>query len=127
MITTINEWKIYESNNILSADEIINYIKIISDNPVTDIPDYYLNLIKKSNSTFKLKRLNIQSILNSDESLKEYVDANENRYEDEEYEPHWEELDNPIVIYNNKVIDGYNRTSVKYNSGETEILAYVSQ
>jgi len=127
MITTINDWKIYESNNILSADEIINYIKTISDNPVTDIPDYYLDLIEKDNSTFKLKTLNIESILNSDPSLKEYVDANENRYEDEEYEPHWQELDNPIVIYNNEVIDGYNRTSVKYNSGETEIHAYVSQ
>jgi hypothetical protein len=115
-----------EGGKTYTAEEIVEYIKRISDNPETDVPDFYLDKIRESEPTFILKHLSIQKILDGDPSLKEYVESGEDRYEDSEYQPHWEELDNPIVIFNGEVIDGYNRTSIKHRSGEETIKAYVS-
>ena len=109
-----------------SAKEIADYIKEISDTPETDIPDYYIDIIKKAKAKFELKRVKIKDLLANDKSLEEYVLSGEDRYEDSYYEPSWEELENPIVVYKGEVIDGYNRTGVKYRDGEEEIDAYVS-
>ena len=114
------------SSNRLSSEEIIDYIKTISDNPVTTIPDYFLTLIEREGCDFELRRLSIEELLESDEDLREYVENDEDRYEEEDYVPHYSEIDNPIVILNGEVIDGYNRTLVKYQSGEEFIDAYVS-
>ena len=109
-----------------TAKEICDYLKEISDTPETDIPDFYMEKIMKANATFELKTLKIQDLLDQDESLKEYVMSGEDRYEDSDYEPTWDELEYPIVVYNGEVIDGYNRTGVLYRAGEKEIEAYVS-
>lgn len=114
------------SSNRLSSEEIIDYIKTVSDNPVTTIPDYFLTLIEREGCDFELRRLSIEELLESDEDLREYVENDEDRYEEEDYVPHYSEIDNPIVILNGEVIDGYNRTLVKYQSGEEFIDAYVS-
>lgn len=114
------------SSNRLSSEEIIDYIKTVSDNPVTTIPDYFLTLIEREGCDFELRRLSIEELLESDEDLREYVENDEERYEEEDYVPHYSEIDNPIVILNGEVIDGYNRTLVKYQSGEEFIDAYVS-
>lgn len=114
------------SSNRLSSEEIIDYIKTVSDNPVTTIPDYFLTLIEREGCYFELRRLSIEELLESDSDLREYVENDEDRYEEEYYVPHYSEIDNPIVILNGEVIDGYNRTLVKYQSGEEFIDAYVS-
>lgn len=114
------------SSNRLSSEEIIDYIKKVSDNPVTTIPDHFLTLIEREGCDFELRRLSIEELLESDEDLREYVENDEDRYEEEDYVPHYSEIDNPIVILNGEVIDGYNRTLVKYQSGEEFIDAYVS-
>ena len=114
------------SSNRLSSEEIIDYIKKVSDNPVTTIPDHFLTLIERKGCDFELRRLSIEELLESDEDLREYVENDEDRYEEEDYVPHYSEIDNPIVILNGEVIDGYNRTLVKYQSGEEFIDAYVS-
>ena len=105
---------------------ISDYIKEISEGPETDIPDYYLDKIKKDNAVFKLETFDIEDLLRKDASLKEYVDNGGNRYEDSEYQPVDDDLENPIVIYKGEVIDGYNRTSTKYKNGDKTIDAYVS-
>jgi len=118
---------INESNNkIYDSRFIIDYIKDISDNPETDVPDYYFTLIKKANAKFKKETIDIKDLLKKDKSLKEYVDSKEDRYEDSEYQPYDDELDNPIVIFKGEVIDGYNRTSTKFHKGEKAIEAYAS-
>jgi len=109
-----------------TAKEICDYLEVISDTPETDIPDFYMEKIMRSNATFELKTLKIQDLLNQDESLKEYVMSGEDRYEDSDYEPTLDELEYPIVVYSGEVIDGYNRTGVLYRAGEKEIEAYVS-
>jgi hypothetical protein len=114
------------NEQIYTAKEICDYMTEISDTPETDIPDYYMDVIKNANAKFELKTLKIDDLLAQDESLKEYVMSGEDRYEDSDYEPSWEELQNPIVVYKGEVIDGYNRTAVLYRSGEKEIQAYVS-
>ena len=114
------------SSNRLSSEEIIDYIKTVSDNPVTTIPDYFLTLIEREGCDFELRRLSIEDLLESDPDLREYIENDEDRYEEEDYVPHYSEIDNPIVILNGEVIDGYNRTLVKYQSGEEFIDAYVS-
>lgn len=114
------------SSNRLSSEEIIDYIKKVSDNPVTTIPDYFLTLIEREGCDFELRKLRIEDLLESDPDLREYVENDEDRYEEEDYLPHYSEIDNPIVILNGEVIDGYNRTLVKYQSGEEFIDAYVS-
>lgn len=114
------------SSNRLSSEEIIDYIKKVSDNPVTTIPDHFLTLVESEGRDFELTKLSIEELLESDEDLREYVENDEDRYEEEDYVPHYSEIDNPIVILNGEVIDGYNRTLVKYQSGEEFIDAYVS-
>ena len=114
------------SSNRLSSEEIIEYIKKVSDNPVTTIPDYFLTLIEREGCDFELRKLRIEDLLESDPDLREYVEGDEDRYEGENYVPHYSEINNPIVILNGEVIDGYNRTLVKYQSGEEFIDAYVS-
>jgi glutaredoxin len=114
------------SSNRLSSEEIIDYIKTVSDNPVTTIPHHFLTLIEREGRDFELRRLSIENLLESDPDLREYVENDEDRYEEEDYVPHYSEIDNPIVILNGEVIDGYNRTLVKYQSREEFIDAYVS-
>ena len=120
--------KLFEeySKNILTAKEIIEYIGNITPYD-SDVPDYYFSIIEKSNKVFHRTEVLIKDLLAKDESLKEYVDSKENRYDNESsYEPSSHELDNPIVIFNNEVIDGYNRVAVHHRNGDEKIIAYVS-
>ena len=114
------------SSNRLSSEEIIDYIKKVSDNPVTTIPDHFLTLIEREGRDFELRKMRIEDLLESDPDLREYVENDADRYGEEDYVPHYDEIDNPIVILNGEVMDGYNRTLVKYQSGEEFIDAYVS-
>lgn len=112
-------------SDIFTAKDIVSCITDL-ETLENDVPDYYLDLIKKANAKFELKTVNIEDLLKQDASLKEYVDSKEDRYKDSEYPPHEDELSNPIVIFNGEVIDGYNRTSKNYHNGEKTIEAYVS-
>lgn len=114
------------NENIYTSRDIAAYIKEISDTPETDIPDYYIDIIKKNKTKFELKTLKIKDLLVNDKSLEEYVLSGENRYEDSDYEPTHDELYSPIVVYKGEVIDGYNRTGELYRMGERDIDAYVS-
>ena len=112
-------------SDIFTAKDIISYITDL-ETPENDIPDYYFDLIKKANTKFELRTVNIEDLLRRDASLKEYIDSKEDRYENSEYPPHEDDLSNPIVIFNGEVIDGYNRTSKNYRNGEKTVDAYVS-
>lgn len=112
----------------MSAKLVAEYIADITPEE-SDVPDYFISQIKKSGKTFELKRVRIQDLLDSDPSLKEYVDSKEERYGENgesDHEPDPDDLNYPIVIFNGEVVDGYNRTSVHYHSGEEFIEAYVS-
>ena len=113
----------------MSSKEICDYITSITPDE-SDVPDYFFDLIKKSNKQFVLKNVKIQDLLDSDPSLKEYVEAGEDRYgdsrEDTVHEPEEDDIDNPIVVFNGEVMDGYNRTLVHVLRGEEYINAYTT-
>lgn len=112
----------------LSPSEIINYIKLITPND-SDVPDYFFKLIHHSKKNFIKKILNIEDILDKDQDVKNYVESGEERYGEygeSDYKPHYEEIDNPIVIFNDEVIDGYSRLSSLKRMGEKTITAYIA-
>lgn len=118
-----------ESGNVLTAKEIIDYITDITPSE-SDVPNFFFTQIEKSNKKFIKTKVKIEDVLKADSSLKEYVDSGEERYGedgDSDHEPHYDDLDLPIVIFDGEVVDGYNRTSVHYHSGQKFIEAYVSQ
>jgi len=109
-----------------SSPEIVEYIKFITPEE-SDIPDYFIQLILADNSTFTLKNIRIDTILDNDPGAKEYVLSEEERYDEEsEYQPTHEELYHPIVIFNNEVYDGFSRLSHFYHSGEKTIETYTN-
>lgn len=109
-----------------SADEIADYMVGITPNE-EDAPDFFIRMIKAAGAEFELKRVSIDDVLEMDPDVEEYVSHGSDRYEND-YETEHDDfsLDNPIVIFNGSVIDGYNRILVKRQSGEEEIDAWVS-
>jgi hypothetical protein len=113
----------------MTAKQIADYISEITPNE-NDVPEYFISQVIESNKTFKKQKLSIRDLLANDPSLAEYVESGEERYGDDsdsEYEPHPGELDNPIVVFGNDVIDGYSRVATHYQNGEDFIYGYVSQ
>lgn len=118
-----------ESMDIMTAEEIADYISRITPDS-SDVPDFFIKQVLKSEKTFKLQKISIEDLLASDPSLAEYVESGEERYGDEEeneYRPSPNELDNPIVVFDGEVIDGYSRVATHYQNGEDLIYGYVSQ
>ena len=121
-----------ESTNTSSARDIINYIKDLTPSD-SDHPDYFLSLVKKSGKSFVLKTLKVKDVIKMDKDVESYVKSGEVRYgEYGEYGesdlvPDDDDLDNPIVIFNGEVIDGYSRISTHYHKGIDNINAWVSE
>lgn len=131
----------YNKQQYKTAEEICD---IIRDNtPYEDnVPDYFLNMITTANAKFELKKVKIQDVISNDIDVQEYInyvpdededygdyapgDRYANANADEDYVPDADEIDKPIVILNNIVLDGYNRLLVKSYNDETEIDAWVS-
>ncbi len=112
----------------MSTSDMINYIKDLTPSD-SDHPDYSLGLIKRSGKEFKLKTLKIKDILKMDKDLNDYIKSGEIRYGDggiSDLEPYDDELDQPIVIFNNEVVDGYSRTSTLYKRGVKNIQAWIA-
>lgn len=121
------------SEETKSAKEIISYIDKIDRE--TENPDFtkesdrgilpFTKKQVKSSNTYELKVVNIDELIKNDPDLKEYVDANEQRYVGER---DFFNLDNPIVVgKNGEVYDGMNRILTLKNNGEKIIKAYVAK
>lgn len=120
--------KFLNESSILSARDIVNYIKDIT--PDKDmIPDYFLKQVLKDKAKFKKERVKIQDLMDKDPSFKEYVDTKEERYDTNgwsNHEPNPDDVDLPIVVLGDTVIDGYSRASYHFHKGEGVIDAYIS-
>ena len=142
----------YNQQQYKTEEEMCEYIREIT--PYEDnVPDYFLTMIMNSNAKFELKKVKIKDVISNDVDVKEYIKSNSkssdededygadededygdyapgDRYAnvnpDEGYVPDAKEIDIPIVILNNIVLDGYNRLLVKSYNDETEIDAWVS-
>jgi|694.fasta_scaffold133636_2 hypothetical protein len=120
---------ITESGNTRSARDIINYVKDLTPSD-SDHPDYFLSLVKKSGKSFVLKTLKVKDVIKMDQDVKSYVKSGEDRYGEygeSDFVPDDDDLDNPIVIFNGEVIDGYSRISTHYRKGIDNINAWVSE
>jgi hypothetical protein len=120
---------ITESGNTRSARDIINYVKDLTPSD-SDHPDYFLSLVKKSGKSFVLKTLKVKDVIKMDQDVKSYVKSGEARYGEygeSDFVPDDDDLDNPIVIFNGEVIDGYSRISTHYRKGIDNINAWVSE
>ena len=124
--------KTYESfliEKTMSSDKMINYIKSLTPSD-SDHPDYSLDLVKRSGKSFELKTLKVKDVMKMDQNVRNYVMSGEVRYGEggeSDLVPYDDELDNPIVIFNNQVIDGYSRTATYYRKGINNIQAWVSE
>jgi hypothetical protein len=128
MISLLNLLREEEyENKTFTGEEIADYIAHITpDN--SNIPVFFLKQIIESGKVFKRQIVSIAKLLSIDQDLKSYVESEENRYDDnDEYVPDPDDLNNPIVIFNNEVVDGYSRIAEYYRLGEDKITAYVSQ
>jgi hypothetical protein len=127
MISLLNLLREEEYNNrTFTGEEIADYIAHITpDN--SNIPVFFLKQIIESGKIFKRQIVSIAKLLSTDQDLKSYVESEESRYDDEDYVPDPNDLNNPIVIFNNEVVDGYSRIAEHYRLGEDKITAYVSQ
>jgi len=118
-----------KESKTMSSDEIAQYLYEITPEE-SDVPDYYLELVKDSGDVFTLKKIKISDLLKKDKSLKEYVMSGEERYgadQEGDYIPYQDEVFQAIVIFNNEVIDGYSRTAALYSSGDKYIQAWTNK
>jgi hypothetical protein len=114
----------------MTSTEIVQYLRDITPDE-SDVPDYYIDKIKKSSDEFILKKVKISDLLKKDKSLKEYVMSGEDRYgkdsEEGDHTPYQDDVFQAIVIFNNEVIDGYSRTAALYKSGDKFIQAWTNK
>jgi hypothetical protein len=116
-----------DSRRFMTTTEIIDYITNITPDH-SDVPDYFFKLMREANLKYELKRVDIREGMKNDSSLSEYIQSGEMRYQDDDEleEPHPDELNHPIVIFQDEVVDGYSRCATHYHSGDYMISAYVS-
>lgn len=130
MSMRIKNFKDFHENenhsNILSPDEIIDYLEKITPTPEGLPHQSWIDSIKNCNSNFVLKEIKIQDILEMDPNIAGYVKAKGNRYEFEK-DLDLKNLENPIIILDGQVLDGYNRISVKHKNGDKKIKAYIAE
>lgn len=112
----IADSKKYSGRNV--ANHIINITP--DDN---DIPDYFIEKFILPNS-FTIKKINLNQLLETDPSFKDYFESGEERYEQDEQNPN--DLNNELVIFNGELLDGYSRASYLLRSGTDEAYAFVN-
>jgi len=118
---------LFEGDSI-SGKEVARYVTDIS--PEGAVPDYFIEKYILPND-YTRKEVDIRDLLESDPDLKEYIDGDESRYEDEDFMEE-EDLDPddlylPIVVYKGMVLDGYNRSLINYRNGDFIVSAYVHE
>ena len=125
----ITEFKIFEKKDIIYDGEFIaDYVIDISNDYGNDAPDYFIEEYIKP-SKFILTKLKISDLSKSDEDFEEYLNHNEDRYdylEDTDEYPGYDNLFNPIVVFNGIVLDGYNRMTMLSRQHIDEVDAYVN-
>lgn len=103
--------------------QIVGYIKDITPEK-ENIPHHFLKMILNSKKMFELKEVNVEEVLKNDPNAMEYVESGEERYDDDDMNQN--DLENPIVILDNTVLDGYSRLAYHYRTGKKQIEAYVA-
>ncbi len=97
---------------------------IVNITPDEDnLPHYFMDKMI-SPRKFKLKKISLFDLLESDPSFKEYYESGEERYEEDEVD--MGDLEHELVIVNGDLLDGYSRASTLLRNGVTETWAFVA-
>lgn len=97
---------------------------IIDITPEEDnIPYFYINKYIIPNDGWAVEKIDLNNLLETDPSFKEYYESGEVRYDDDDVNP--DGIDNYLVVYNGELLDGYSRATTKLNNGEAYAYAFV--
>jgi hypothetical protein len=88
-----------------------------------DLPHYFMNKII-SPRTFKLEKIYLSDLLDSDTSFKEYFESGEERYDEDEV--NYDDLNHELVIVDGELLDGYSRASTLLRNGVKETWSFVA-
>jgi hypothetical protein len=115
-----------ENSNLhfMTSEEIANYIEQCTPDE-TDIPHYFIEQALQSKKKFYLKDVIIEDLLDKDESLNDYVNSDQDRYNEDDNLP-YDSAYTPIVILDDQVLDGYSRIKELIKRKETKASAYVA-
>jgi hypothetical protein len=111
-----------DSDRVFSGEEVNRHIESITPDE-SDIPDWFMNKIIAPR-TFKIEEINLEGLLHTDSSFKEYFDSGEERYDQEEMDPN--ELYQELVVVDGILLDGYNRASTLLRMGDNTAYAFVA-
>lgn len=118
----------FDAERIWTGKEVNQHIKDITPDP-DDLPHHFMNDIIKKRK-FKIKEVNLASLLETDPSFKEYYDSGIDRYEgateEDDYMPDEDDLSNELVIVDGELLDGYSRASKLLRRGENTAEAFVA-
>ena len=114
--------KLFENFNTYDGDEVAQHIENIT--PANGgLPDYYINQYILPNDGWKLEAVDLEKLLKTDKNFAEYYDSGEIRYDD--FEVNETDLDEEIVVYKGKLLDGFSRASENLRRGNKYTNAFV--
>lgn len=111
-----------ESYNFFTGDEVAQYIEEITPED-SDVPDYFINTYVRPNDGWKIRDINLKTLLKTDRDFRDYHRSGEERYDEDEVDR--DDLYNELVVYKGKLLDGYSRASKLLNLGEFIASAYI--
>jgi hypothetical protein len=114
--SAINEFNTY------SGEEVAQHIEDITPEE-SDLPDYFINKYIKPNDGWKNMAVDLKKLLKTDKNFAEYYKSGEIRYDDGEVNE-WD-LDQELVVYKGKLLDGYSRASTMLKRGDRKASAFV--
>lgn len=88
-----------------------------------DLPHYFMDKII-SPRTFKLEKVYLPDLLDSDPSFNEYFESGEERYGEDEFDI--DDLNQELIIVDGELLDGYSRASTLLRNGVKETWSFVA-
>lgn len=119
----------FDADKIWRGKEVNQHIKDVTPDE-EDLPIHFMkDIIAKRK--FVIKNVNLNDLLNTDPSFKEYFDSGEERYDyegdpDFEHVPDPDDIYNEIVVVDGELLDGYSRASALLRNGENTAVAFVA-
>lgn len=117
---------IFQNNKIIPGKMVARYVKELGTEG--GVSDYLSGVLK--NQDYVFMEVNLDDLRSLDEDFDNYVKEGYDRHADENLDD--DELGNPAVIgympsfKSHGLLDGTNRSSVRYANGEREVVAFVS-
>jgi len=112
------------NKNVFTSKDIISIIIMLSK--VSCLPTHHINDLQKTNTKFYKKEVYIDSIFETHPEVKNTIMllVDNPRYDEQTLHPSM--ADQPIIIFNGKLIDGYSRLSRSIINKKNTIIALIN-